>query len=137
MSIIERGVSFLDVEATDAFAHLFQAMADRSRLSVLQHLSLGEHRVRDLVEHLDLAQSTVSKHIAFLGECGLVEARIDGRSTWYALAEPVSLGALIVAAERLLEATGSRYALCAHLTAAGRSVEGASARQEDMHGNDA
>ena len=126
----------MDVEATDAFAHLFQAMADRSRLSVLQHLSLGEHRVRDLVEHLDLAQSTVSKHIAFLGECGLVDARIDGRSTWYAVTEPVALGAMIVAAERLLEATGSRYALCAHLTDAARSVERTS-REEHVHGNDA
>ena len=88
MTISKRQSAVLDIEATDAFAHLFQAMADRSRLSLLQHLSLGEHRVRDLVDHLDLAQSTVSKHIAFLVECGLVDARLDGRSTWYALTEP-------------------------------------------------
>ncbi|WP_347755568.1 metalloregulator ArsR/SmtB family transcription factor [Agrococcus sp. ProA11] len=136
MTISKRQSAVLDIEATDAFAHLFQAMADRSRLSLLQHLSLGEHRVRDLVDHLDLAQSTVSKHIAFLVECGLVDARLDGRSTWYALTEPVALGALIVAAERLLEATGSRYALCAHLTDAARSVERTS-REEHVHGNDA
>ena len=136
MTISKRQSAVLDIEATDAFAHLFQAMADRSRLSLLQHLSLGEHRVRDLVDHLDLAQSTVSKHIAFLVECGLVDARLDGRSTWYALTAPVALGALIVAAERLLEATGSRYALCAHLTDAARSVERTS-REEHVHGNDA
>lgn len=136
MTIVSREDPLLDTEATDAFAHLFQAMADRSRLSVLQHLSLGEHRVRDLVDHLGLAQSTVSKHVAFLLECDLVDARVDGRATWYALAEPAALGALIVAAERLLEATGSRHALCAHLTAAARGVEDA-ARKERVHGSDA
>lgn len=106
----------LDAEATAAFAHLFQAFADPSRLSVLQHLSSGEHRVRDLVDHVGLAQSTVSKHIAFLAACGLVRARVDGRSTWYALAHPGQLVGLVAAAERLLEATGSQHALCAHLT---------------------
>ena len=119
----------LEAEATDASAHVFQAMADRFRLSVLQHLYLGGHRVRDLVDQLGLAQSTVSKHVAFPVQCGLVDARIDGRSTWYASAEPVPLGALTVAAERLLEATGSRHALHAHLTAAARSAERASGKE--------
>lgn len=136
MTIIAREAPGLDAEATDAFAHLFQAMADRSRLSVLQHLSLGEHRVRDLVDHLGLAQSTVSKHVAFLLECGLLDARVDGRATWYALAEPVALGALIVAAERLLEATGSSHALCPHITAGVRTVDGASQKGQ-VHGSDA
>ncbi|ERG64041.1 hypothetical protein L332_06160 [Agrococcus pavilionensis RW1] len=107
----------LDPVATNAFAHLFQALGDGSRLAVLQHLASGEHRVRDLVEHLGLAQSTVSAHVSFLAECGLVEARVEGRSTWYALARPAPLAALILAAEQLLESTGSRHSLCVHLTA--------------------
>ncbi|GAD34687.1 transcription regulator ArsR [Microbacterium sp. TS-1] len=105
----------LDERATEIYAHLFQALADPTRLAVLQHLSYGEHRVRDLVEHVGLAQSTVSKHVAFLLECGLVTLRPEGRSSWYALAEPDATAGLVDAAEALLRATGTRATLCAHL----------------------
>lgn len=105
----------LDDEATAAYAHLFSAVADPTRLAVLQHLASGEHRVRDLVEHLGLAQSTVSRHLAFLLECGLVEVRPHGRASWYSLADPVRLSVLIAAAEGLLESTGHGALLCSHL----------------------
>ena len=55
-----------------AAACLFHGFSDRSRLVILQHLLLGEHRVVELTEHLGLAQSTVSKHLACLKDCGLV-----------------------------------------------------------------
>lgn len=107
--------AILDESATDAYAHLFRALADSSRLGILQHLATGPHRVRDLVEHLGLAQSTVSNHLRFLAECKLVEVHPDGRSSWYALAEPRLLSGLIDAAERLLAQTGTLLTLCAHL----------------------
>ena len=105
----------LDDAATAAYAHLFQGLAAPTRLVLLQHLASGEHRVRDLVEHIGFAQSTVSKHLAFLLECRLVAVRPDGRSSWYSLAEPVLLGSLIASAEALLDATGTRRVLCSHL----------------------
>lgn len=105
----------LDEQATGVYAHLFQALGDRTRLAVLQHLATGEHRVRDLVEHIGLAQSTVSKHLSFLLECKLVAVRPDGRSSWYGLAQPTATAALITAAEGLLNATGTNAALCRHL----------------------
>lgn len=105
----------LDEVATAAYAHLFQALADPTRLAVLQHLASGEHRVRDLVAHMDFAQSTVSKHLSFLLECKLITMRPDGRSSWYSLANPVLLSALVAAAEVLLDASGTRVALCVHL----------------------
>ena len=49
-----------------AEAALFHALSDPSRLLIVRHLSLGEHRVVDLTAHLGLAQSTVSKHLACL-----------------------------------------------------------------------
>lgn len=112
---VEREPVELDARATEIYAHLFQALADPTRLAVLQHLSYGEHRVRDLVDHVGLAQSTVSKHVAFLLECGLVTVRPQGRASWYALAEPDATAVLITAAESLLHATGTRATLCAHL----------------------
>jgi|SRR5690625_359242 len=105
----------LDDFATAAYAHLFQALADPTRLAIVQHLASGEHRVRDLVDHMGLAQSTVSKHLRFLLECELINPRPDGRATWYALAEPALLKILIAAAEKMLEVTGKSVQLCVHL----------------------
>lgn len=105
----------LDDAATAAYAHLFAAVADPTRLEVLQHLASGEHRVRDLVEHLGLAQSTVSRHLAFLLECGLVGVHPRGRASWYSLAEPRLLSSLIASAEALLASTGRSAVLCSHL----------------------
>lgn len=105
----------LDARATAAYAHLFQALAEPTRLLVLQHLASGEHRVRDLVDHLGLAQSTVSKHLGFLLTCGLVAVRPDGRSSWYSLTQPVLLSGLVVSAEALLEANGTQAELCTHI----------------------
>ncbi|GAA1777723.1 metalloregulator ArsR/SmtB family transcription factor [Leucobacter iarius] len=105
----------LDPQATAAYAHLFQGLADPTRLAVLQHLASGEHRVRDLVQHMGFAQSTVSKHLSFLLECGLVAVRPDGRASWYSLAHPERLSTVIAAAEALLEAAGTRAILCSHL----------------------
>lgn len=92
---------------------LFRGLADPSRLAILQHLALGEHRVVELTEHVGLAQSTVSGHIACLRECGLVTARAEGRSTYYAVGHPQLLD-LLAAAEQLLAATGENVVLCPH-----------------------
>lgn len=105
----------LDEVATDAYAHLFQAFAEPTRLAILQHLASGEHRVRDLVEHMGLAQSTVSKHLKFLIECGLITARPQGRATWYALADPQGVQTLILAAEKMLQTIGKDVQLCEHI----------------------
>lgn len=115
MAMKERVPRHLDEAATAVYSHLFQALGEPTRLAVLQHLSWGEHRVRDLVEHIGLAQSTVSKHLAFLLECRLVTVHPDGRSSWYALSDQSAIASLIAAAEELLDATGTKAELCAHL----------------------
>jgi len=118
--------SSLDELATRSYAHLFQALADPTRLAVVQHLASREHRVRDLVEHMGLAQSTISKHLSFLVECGLINARPEGRATWYSLAEPALLRILVAAAEKMLEATGNAAQLCVHLRSGEQSWSGGS-----------
>ena len=115
MAICPTDLPALDEQATHAYAHLFQALSEPTRLAVLQHLASGEHRVRDLVAHMDLAQSTVSKHLSFLAQCGLVRARPEGRATWYSLTHPRELAELIAGAEQLLRVTGTRAVLCSHL----------------------
>lgn len=96
----------------DAAASLFRGLADPSRLTILRHLALGEHRVVDLTEHLGLAQSTVSKHLACLRDCGLVASRAQGRASLFRLAHPEALTELLAAAERLLALTGDGVTAC-------------------------
>jgi DNA-binding transcriptional ArsR family regulator len=95
-----------------AASSLFRSLADPARLAIVRHLQLGEHRVRDLTDHLGLAQSTVSAHLACLKDCGLVTSRPQGRASVFALAVPEELLGLLEAAERLLEATGYAVDLC-------------------------
>lgn len=108
-----------EVGAVTPAASLFHSFSDPSRLVILQHLQLGEHRVVDLTAHLGLSQSTVSKHLACLRETGMVTARSEGRASVYSLAHPEALVDLLSAAERVLELTGDAVTLCpVHGTAA-------------------
>lgn len=93
-------------------ASLFDGFSDPSRLTILQHLALGEHRVVDLTRHLGLAQSTVSKHLACLRDCGLVTSRAQGRSSMFSLTHPAAVMDVLAAAERLLGLTGDAVTLC-------------------------
>lgn len=105
------------VDGLTAAACLFRAFGDPSRLAIIRHLHFGPHRVVDLVEHLDLAQSTVSKHLACLRDCGLVESTPRGRASMFSLASSVPIQDFLAAAERVLDATGEAVALCPNVGA--------------------
>jgi len=98
--------------ALTAAACLFHGFSDPSRLAIVRHLALGEHRVVDLTHHLGLAQSTVSKHLACLRDCGLVTSRPEGRASMWSLNHTDTVMELLSAAERLLAATGDAVTLC-------------------------
>lgn len=86
-------------------ANLFHGLADPGRLTILLHLLNGEHNVRELTEHLGLAQSTVSAHLACLRASGLVESRPRGRSSMFSLTHPDLTVPILAAATELLEHT--------------------------------
>lgn len=109
---LERVAGASGLHAREAAACLFHGFSDRSRLAIMQHLTQGEHRVVELAAHLGLAQSTVSKHLACLKECGLVTSRPQGRASLFSLTHPAAVLTLLHAAEDLLELTGEAVALC-------------------------
>jgi len=104
--------STAEVTALTAAACLFHGFSDRSRLAIVQHLVQGEHRVVDLTGHLGLAQSTVSRHLACLLDCGIVQVRVEGRASVYSLVHPAATLQLLAAAEQLLALTGDAVTLC-------------------------
>lgn len=111
MNLGSEAVLLQDERGAAAAEALFHSLSDRARLSIVQHLAAGEARVTDLVGELGLPQSTVSKHLACLRDCGLVTGRPEGRQVFYSLARPELLE-LLTMAEKLLAATGYAVTLC-------------------------
>jgi ArsR family transcriptional regulator, cadmium/lead-responsive transcriptional repressor len=99
-------------EGLSAACCLFHGFSDPSRLAIVRHLALGEHRVVELTAHLGLAQSTVSKHLACLKDCGLVTSRAQGRASVFSLNHTEAVMDLLAAAERVLALTGDAVTLC-------------------------
>lgn len=70
----------------DRLALICKALGHPIRIRILQHLEAeGQCRCGDIVDHLPLAQSTVSQHLKFLRDAGLVICETDGASTCYYL----------------------------------------------------
>ncbi len=66
---------------------ILKALADDNRVRIVAALSGGELCVCQLVELLELAPSTTSKHMAILKQARLVDSRKEGRWIFYSLAE--------------------------------------------------
>jgi DNA-binding transcriptional ArsR family regulator len=66
---------------------LFKALADESRLRLLFALKGGELCVCQLIALLELAPSTVSKHLSILRSARLLESRKEGRWMYYRQSE--------------------------------------------------
>ena len=99
------------VPGTAPAAALFRSLADPARLAIVSRLAQGEARVVDLTHMLGLAQSTVSKHLACLRDCRLVDFRTEGRQSYYSLTRPELID-LLRSAELVLAQTGDAVALC-------------------------
>lgn len=61
------------------------ALADETRLRIVELLMEGECCVCDLMEELNAAQSRLSFHLRTLKDAGLVKDRRDGRWNYYSL----------------------------------------------------
>ena len=96
---------------------LFAALADRTRLRVLNLLAAGEVCVCYFVELLGESQPKVSRHLAYLRRAGLVHARRDGKWIHYSIARPADptvaavLDATLTALEREKQMQRDRAAL--------------------------
>lgn len=66
---------------------ILKALADENRVRALMALRTAELCVCQITELLDLAPSTVSKHLTILKQAGLVDSRKQERWIFYRLAE--------------------------------------------------
>ncbi len=63
----------------------FHALADETRLQIIEHLLKGEQCVCDLTDFLQTGQSRLSFHLKTLKDAGLLKDRRDGRWIYYSL----------------------------------------------------
>ena len=80
---------------------LFKALADRTRLRLLNLMGGGEICVCFLVEVLKTNQPKISRHLAYLRRAGVVEARREGKWMHYRVEAPADPHAARVFAEVL------------------------------------
>lgn len=85
----KRAMRDLESQAGEA-AELLKLLANDQRLIILCRLSAAEMTVSELGEHVTLAQSALSQHLAKLRAHGLVATRRDGQSIYYRLASPTA-----------------------------------------------
>lgn len=66
-------------------AKVFKAFCDENRLQILELLHNGEKCACVLLEKLSIGQSTLSHHMKILVQSGIVNARNEGKWTYYSI----------------------------------------------------
>ena len=70
-------------------AKVFQALSDPNRLMILEMLQSRERCACELLEELDIVQSTLSHHMKILCDSGLVDSHRHGKWMHYSLSKKV------------------------------------------------
>lgn len=79
------------MQGSDTNSHaqkVFRALADATRLRILDILREGEHCVSDITTILGIPQAKASHHLVYLHRVGLAEIRHQGLWSFYRLSPP-------------------------------------------------
>ena len=66
----------------------FRALADPTRLQILNELRRGERNVTQIIASIGVKQSNVSKHLALLHKAGFLARRKTGLQVFYSICDP-------------------------------------------------
>ena len=79
----------LGIEALTSAAECLRILAHPNRLQIVQMLLSGKkYSVNEIAEACKLAQPTTSDHLRLMQRCGFLDSVRDGRTVYYAIAEP-------------------------------------------------
>jgi ArsR family transcriptional regulator len=90
-----------NVQANPSLDLLFRALADSTRLRLLNLIADREICVCYFVEILNISQPKVSRHLAYLRRAGIVASRREGKWMHYKLVVPKDPGAAGILGETL------------------------------------
>lgn len=71
----------------ETHAKVFKALCDSNRLMIIEMLQSGERCACEILENLNIRQSTLSHHMKILIESGLVGGRREGKWMYYSLSK--------------------------------------------------
>ncbi|MBA2719666.1 MAG: winged helix-turn-helix transcriptional regulator [Chloroflexi bacterium] len=100
-----------DLGRPEVLATFFQALADPTRVRILELLAERPMTVSDLVSALGLAQGRVSSHLSCLRWCGYVRAEVDGRYNRYTLVDD-RIREMLATGESIVRANADRLTSC-------------------------
>ncbi|GGZ72379.1 MULTISPECIES: ArsR/SmtB family transcription factor [Streptomyces] len=98
----------------DTVAKFFRALADPTRLKLLEYILRGERTSADCVAHAGISQPRVSVHLSCLADCGYVTARRDGKKLRYSVGDP-RVADLIVLARSLAADNATALSCCTRI----------------------
>jgi len=78
----------LTPDALAQVAAYFQALAEPTRLRLLNLLRADSHSVGELAEATGYSAANVSRHLALLAQHGLLARETRGTSVYYTIADP-------------------------------------------------
>ena len=73
---------------SDLRVKILSALADSTRLEILQYLSEGERCVCEIIPAFQRSQSAISKHLNILHDAGILDRRFEGKRTLYSIKDP-------------------------------------------------
>lgn len=65
------------------YVQLFKALADETRLKIIELLSSGEMCACELLQNFNITQPTLSYHMKILCDSGIVKGRREGAWMYY------------------------------------------------------
>jgi DNA-binding transcriptional ArsR family regulator len=82
------GMDGLSKEALTQVAAYFQALAEPTRLQILNLLREKERNVGELAELCGFSSANISRHLSYLSQQGFVLRESRGNSAYYRIADP-------------------------------------------------
>jgi ArsR family transcriptional regulator len=95
----------------DVQAEILKAIAQETRLSILELLRNGERCVCEIFPVINYEQSNVSRHLNMMQKAGILTRRKDGLKIFYAIKHPEVMEIIDLASAIVKREVGSRHDL--------------------------
>ncbi|NKQ54396.1 winged helix-turn-helix transcriptional regulator [Amycolatopsis sp. K13G38] len=95
-------------ELTELHARICKALADPTRLLIINELRDGRRSVGEIADELRISQPNASRHLAVLRDRGIVATERAGSTIFYALTSNKVVGAVDLLREFMAEELGVR-----------------------------
>lgn len=90
------------MEALDLCADILKAMAQPTRLRIIELLRDGEHCVCEIYPAIGHEQSNTSRHLQMMLKSGILNQRKEGLKIYYSLRHPEVVEMLLLAEQMVL-----------------------------------